>query len=52
LGIENIGCEIEDPFGYDDNDLDLESFTEQLKEELAAVSQGASRFNCEKWTPL
>jgi ion channel-forming bestrophin family protein len=31
LGIEEIGVEIEDPFGTDDNDLPLESFCETIR---------------------
>jgi putative membrane protein len=31
LGIEEIGVEIEDPFGDDDNDLPLESFCETIR---------------------
>src|SRR5436190_17627129 len=41
LGIEEIGVEIEDPFGTDDNDLPLEAFCETIRrnvEEMARTS--------------
>ena len=34
LGIEDIGVEIENPFGYDRNDLPLDKFCQELKEEI------------------
>ncbi|OZJ03871.1 hypothetical protein BZG36_03682 [Bifiguratus adelaidae] len=34
LGIEAIGKEIENPFGYDPNDLPLDNFCEALRKEL------------------
>jgi ion channel-forming bestrophin family protein len=40
LGIEEIGVEIEDPFGTDDNDLPLEQFCETIRknvEEMAGM---------------
>ncbi len=40
LGIEEIGVEIEDPFGTDDNDLPLEAFCETIRrnvEEMAGM---------------
>ncbi|KAJ2994896.1 hypothetical protein HDV02_001262 [Globomyces sp. JEL0801] len=39
LGIEAIGREIEDPFGYDVNDLDQEGFCAKLKRELDVISE-------------
>ena len=42
LGIEEIGVEIEDPFGTDDNDLPLEAFCETIRrnvEELAGMPE-------------
>ena len=42
LGIEEIGVEIEDPFGTDDNDLPLEAFCETIRrnvEEMAATPE-------------
>ncbi|KAL1920825.1 uncharacterized protein VTP21DRAFT_11460 [Calcarisporiella thermophila] len=38
LGIESIGAEIEDPFGYDANDLPLDDFCKVLKRELNAIT--------------
>jgi putative membrane protein len=34
LGIEDIGVEIENPFGYDRNDLPLEQFSQQFQAEI------------------
>ncbi len=34
FGIEEIGVEIEDPFGYDDNDLPLEGICENIEKRL------------------
>lgn len=38
LGIEEIGVEIEDPFGVDDNDLPLEAFCETIENDLRSVT--------------
>ncbi|KAI8816333.1 Bestrophin, RFP-TM, chloride channel-domain-containing protein [Fimicolochytrium jonesii] len=37
LGIECIGGEIENPFGYDENDLQVEEFCRSTREELLRV---------------
>ncbi|KAI8142424.1 Bestrophin, RFP-TM, chloride channel-domain-containing protein [Fennellomyces sp. T-0311] len=37
FGIEAIGAEIENPFGYDYNDLPLNSYCEELKQEVAYI---------------
>lgn len=37
LGIEEIGVEIEDPFGTDDNDLPLERFCETVERDMQSV---------------
>jgi putative membrane protein len=37
LGIEEIGVEIEDPFGYDANDLPLERFCQTIEGNILAV---------------
>jgi ion channel-forming bestrophin family protein len=34
LGIEDIGVEIENPFGYDPNDLPLDKFCQDLQAEI------------------
>ena len=38
-GMEEIGVEIEDPFGEDDNDLPLERFCETIERNLLALGQ-------------
>jgi len=38
LGIEKIGGEIENPFGYDENDLDLEDFCNLIVRELDTIT--------------
>lgn len=45
FGIEEIGVEIEDPFGYDDNDLPLDAMGKRLADDTAAVvrARDASR---------
>jgi putative membrane protein len=42
FGIEEIGVEIEDPFGKDDNDLPLESFVETIEDNLVQMNIAAS----------
>ncbi|CAI2168028.1 1395_t:CDS:2 [Funneliformis geosporum] len=37
FGLERIGAEIENPFGYDENDLKLDDFCGILKRELKAI---------------
>ncbi len=39
FGIEEIGVEIEDPFGEDDNDLPLERFCETIERNLMALGK-------------
>lgn len=38
LGIEEIGVEIEDPFGFDDNDLPLEQFCMTIERDLEGAA--------------
>ena len=38
LGIEEIGVEIEDPFGTDDNDLPLDRFCSTIERDLRGVA--------------
>ncbi|MBX5497054.1 MAG: hypothetical protein IRZ15_17090 [Bryobacteraceae bacterium] len=38
FGIEEIGVEIEGPFGYDENDLPLEEICETIRKNLYAIS--------------
>jgi putative membrane protein len=42
FGIEEIGVEIEDPFGQDDNDLPLESFVDTIEENLVQMNIAGS----------
>lgn len=37
FGIEGIGSEIENPFGYQDNDLPLNQYCEQLRKEIEYI---------------
>jgi len=37
LGLALIGAEIENPFGYDVNDLPLDTFCEQIQDDLALI---------------
>lgn len=37
IGIALIGAEIENPFGYDVNDLPLDAFCEQIQDDLALI---------------
>ncbi|TLD39619.1 Bestrophin RFP-TM chloride channel-domain-containing protein [Venturia nashicola] len=37
IGIAFIGAEIENPFGYDVNDLPLDAFCEQIQDDLALI---------------
>lgn len=41
FGIEEIGVQIEDPFGVDDNDLPLERFCESIERSVLALVEGA-----------
>jgi ion channel-forming bestrophin family protein len=41
FGIEEIGVEIENPFGHDDNDLPLETFCETIERNLREILDGA-----------
>ncbi|KAJ3041510.1 hypothetical protein HDV00_009306 [Rhizophlyctis rosea] len=49
LGIESIGGEIENPFGYDDNDLPVEKFCEDTREELNSVMHRESKIDPDNW---
>ncbi len=40
FGIDEIGVEIEDPFGYDDNDLPLDEIGEKLRREIIQTVEG------------
>ncbi|MEM6931890.1 MAG: bestrophin family ion channel, partial [Myxococcota bacterium] len=40
FGIDEIGVEIEDPFGYDDNDLPLDEIGDKLRREIMQTVDG------------
>jgi len=48
MGIELIGGEIENPFGYDENDLELDSFCFFIKRELDTITSNP-RPTVESW---
>ncbi|KAJ3256335.1 hypothetical protein HK103_005590 [Boothiomyces macroporosus] len=53
LGIEAIGHEIENPFGYDPNDLDLQGFCDEIRRELGNMIDRPSKLPCSDWsTPV
>ncbi|KAJ3318864.1 hypothetical protein HDV06_006985 [Boothiomyces sp. JEL0866] len=48
-----VGREIENPFGYDSNDLDLQGFCEEIKRELGKMIDRPSKLPCSDWsTPV
>jgi putative membrane protein len=49
-GVENIGHEIENPFGYDENDLKLDEFVDKLKMEFLQIRGMAPTLDCKNWT--
>ncbi|KAJ3015054.1 hypothetical protein HKX48_004797 [Thoreauomyces humboldtii] len=49
LGIECIGGEIENPFGYDENDLRIEDFCRSTREELLRVMVRPSKLDPATW---
>ncbi|KAJ3272694.1 hypothetical protein HDV01_005330 [Terramyces sp. JEL0728] len=50
LGIEAIGHEIENPFGYDHNDLDLQGFCDELKVEMAQLCERPTNLESHTWS--
>ena len=50
LGIESIGTEIEQPFGYDYNDLRLDLFCIDIKKELDQMMDRSWKINSSRWT--
>ena len=50
LGILAIAGEIENPFGYDDNDLRLGEFCEQLRQELSQMMRRPFEISVDDWT--
>lgn len=51
LGIEEIGVEIEEPFGNDDNDLPLDRFCTTIEQNLRAMIPGAPTCDAPQVTP-
>jgi putative membrane protein len=51
LGIEEIGLEIENPFGYDDNDLPLDAQSQELRDDIEEIIAGSPLIK-EALTPL
>ncbi|KAI8811250.1 Bestrophin, RFP-TM, chloride channel-domain-containing protein [Cladochytrium replicatum] len=49
IGIESIGTEIENPFGYDANDLPMDQFCEDFRRETQALMSRTTRVACEEW---
>ncbi|KAI8811251.1 Bestrophin/UPF0187 [Cladochytrium replicatum] len=49
LGIENIGGEIENPFGYDSNDLPMDAYCEEFRVELTSLMSRSVKINPEDW---
>ncbi|MGD1805902.1 bestrophin family protein [Dapis sp. BLCC M126] len=52
LGIEAIGLEIENPFGYDHNDLPLDNITTTMTEDIQEIIDSGSFNNSELWQGL
>ncbi|KAI8893469.1 Bestrophin, RFP-TM, chloride channel-domain-containing protein [Globomyces pollinis-pini] len=50
MGIEAIGHEIENPFGYDANDLDQEGFCQKLKDELYLMVDRPTVLDSANWS--
>lgn len=50
LGILAIAGEIENPFGYDNNDLELDSYCNQLKIELVQIMDRPSKLDVGCWS--
>lgn len=49
LGIESIGGEIENPFGYDENDLRQDDFIDTVRKELHQIMERPSRIDLDAW---
>ncbi len=43
IGIEEAGVEVEDPFGYDPNDLPLEAICANIEREILALAEAPTR---------
>ena len=49
LGIDSIGRQIEDPFGYDENDLPVDDFCEETERELMGLMRMSEGLSPERW---
>ncbi|KAI8804631.1 hypothetical protein BJ742DRAFT_775934 [Cladochytrium replicatum] len=49
IGVESIGPEIENPFGYDGNDLPMDQFCEDFRREQHALMSRTKTIACEEW---
>ncbi|KAJ3053557.1 hypothetical protein HK097_003986 [Rhizophlyctis rosea] len=49
LGIDSIGRQIEDPFGYDENDLPVDDFCEETERELGRLMGMSEGLTPERW---
>ncbi|NEP85411.1 MAG: hypothetical protein F6K18_00415 [Okeania sp. SIO2C2] len=49
LGIEAIGLEIENPFGYDSNDLPIDNIGKKMTEDILELINSGSFNNSELW---
>ncbi|KAJ3278490.1 hypothetical protein HK104_002291, partial [Borealophlyctis nickersoniae] len=52
LGIESIGGEIENPFGYDDNDLPVEEFCDDTRDEINRIMDREKHWDPTTWTQV
>ncbi|TPX37060.1 hypothetical protein SmJEL517_g00868 [Synchytrium microbalum] len=50
IGIESIGCEIENPFGTDANDLPIEDFCDSMRHEIARLIRRKATFDPADWS--
>ncbi|KAI9206331.1 Bestrophin, RFP-TM, chloride channel-domain-containing protein [Polychytrium aggregatum] len=49
LGMESIGGEIENPFGYDENDLPLDEYCTTVREELNRIMTRPTEYSPDSW---
>lgn len=49
IGLAQIGCELEDPFGDDVNDLPLDSYCQELADEIDALTRDPAPLKHDEW---
>ncbi|KAJ3023149.1 hypothetical protein HKX48_004090 [Thoreauomyces humboldtii] len=49
MGLEAIGGEIENPFGYDENDLPMDVICAMIHEEITGMMDRPDKLDCTKW---